>query len=77
MSKAKPARAEILKGIGWKPLRMKGVPAEVLEAENRRMQDYIVAWTQGLAAHLNKAEAAKAPARKRADRKPPRPGRKG
>jgi len=32
--------------------------------ENRRMQDYIVNWTQGLALHIEKVEAAER-ARKR------------
>ena len=55
---AKPTREEILKSMGWKPLKMPGVPRVVVEAENRRMQDYVVNWVQGLTAHLDKVEAA-------------------
>jgi hypothetical protein len=54
-----PTRVEILKGIGWKPLKMPGVPAAVAKAENRRMQDYLVNWTQGMAAHIEMVEAGR------------------
>src|ERR1035437_2142033 len=60
----KPTRQEILKGIGWKPLEAPpGVPADVVEAENRRMQDGIVGWAQGLAAHIDKYEQTQEAAR--------------
>ena len=73
-----PTRAEILKGMGWKPFKMgPGVPAAVVEAENRRMQDYIVGWAQGMAAHIAKVDAAertrKQAQRKRAKVAPARP----
>src|SRR5580700_8175773 len=59
MKKARPTREEVLKGIGYKPLVMgKGVPEHVRAAEDRAMQDYIVAWTQGLWDHINKFDAA-------------------
>src|ERR1700727_2189429 len=62
MKKAKlsrPTREEILKGIRYKPLVMgKGVPEYVRAAEDRGVQDYIVAWTQGLWDHINKFAAA-------------------
>lgn len=64
----KPTREEILKAINWKPVRLPGVPAAVVKAENRRIQDYIVNWTQGLASHIEKVEAAER-ARNRAQRK--------
>jgi len=75
---AKLTREAILRGIGWKPLKMPGVPRDVVEAENRRMQDYLVHWTQGLAAHIEKVEATEARRqgpRKRAEAKPARAGR--
>jgi hypothetical protein len=70
MRKTKPTRQEILKGMGWEPFKMgPGVPAAVVEAENRRMQDYIVGWAQGMAATIAKVDAAgKGP--KQAQRKP-------
>ena len=49
----KLTREEILKAINWEPVRFPGVPTAVGEAENRRMQDYIVNWVQGLAAHID------------------------
>jgi hypothetical protein len=56
---AKPTRDAILKGIGWKPLDLPaGLPAGVAEAENRRMQDEIVHWVQGLAAHIDRYDRA-------------------
>ena len=59
MKKARPTREEILKGIGYKPLVMgKGVPEYVRAAGDRAMQDYIVAWTQGLWDHINQFDAA-------------------
>jgi hypothetical protein len=58
------AREEILKGIGWEPLDFPpDVPADVVEAENRRMQDEIVGWVQGLAAHIDKYDQAQKAAR--------------
>ncbi|MGA2580042.1 MAG: hypothetical protein ABSH24_28925 [Bryobacteraceae bacterium] len=60
----KPTREEILKAINWKPIKIPGAPAAVVKEENRRMQDYIVNWTQGLALHIEKVEAAER-ARKR------------
>ena len=33
--------------------QISGRPTAVGEAENRRMQDYIVNWVQGLAAHID------------------------
>jgi hypothetical protein len=36
----------------------KGVPEYVRAAEDRRLQDYIVNWTQGLWDHINKFDAA-------------------
>lgn len=55
---AKPTREEILKAINWKPIKIPGAPAAAVKEENRRMQDYIVNWTQGLASHIEKVEAA-------------------
>lgn len=54
----KLTRAQILKGIGYKALKDPRVPAPVLETENRATEDYLVAWAQGLAAHVDKVEAA-------------------
>jgi hypothetical protein len=64
----RPTRAEILKGIGWKPLPVGFLPEKVRKAEDRRMQDEIVAWTLGLWDHM---ERLKRPtkARKRATRR--------
>jgi hypothetical protein len=45
--------------MGWEPLKVPGVSPAVLEAEDRRMQDYIVGWVQGLSAHIDKVDAAK------------------
>ena len=59
-TKPRPTREDILKGMGWKPLKVPGVPRPVLDAENRRMQDEIVGWVQGLSAHIDKGDAAKA-----------------
>ena len=39
------------------------MPADVVEAENRRMQDGIVGWAQGLAAHIDKYEQTQEAAR--------------
>ena len=65
---SKLSREEILEGMGWEPLEFPpGVPADVVEAENRRMQDEIVGWVQGLAAHINKYDQAQ-----KADRRPMR-----
>ena len=81
MKKAKlskpPTREEILKGMGWEPLKVPGVPRAVLDAENRRMQDEIVGWVQGLSAHIDKVDAAGArkPA-KRGKASPRRPAGK-
>jgi hypothetical protein len=73
MRKAKqsrPTRAEILIGIDYQPLVMgKGVSEYVRVAEDGRLQDYIVNWTQGLSDHLEKVEVAAA-ARKPAKREP-------
>ena len=66
---SRPTREEVLKGIGYKPLVMgKGVPEHVRAAEDRAMQDYIVAWTQGLWDHINQFDAA-------ANRQPAEQGR--
>ena len=55
--------------MGWEPFKMgPGVPRAVVEAENRRMQDYIVSWAQGMAAHIAKVDAA-AKGRKQAQRR--------
>jgi hypothetical protein len=62
---AREARDEILKGIGWEPLDFPpDVPADVVEAENRRMQDEIVGWVQGLAAHIDKYDQTQKAARR-------------
>jgi hypothetical protein len=59
------AREEILKGIGWEPLDFPpDVPADVVEAENRRMQDEIGGWVQGLEAHIGKYDQAQKAARR-------------
>ena len=71
---AKPTREEILKGMGWEPLKVPGVPRAVLAAENRRMQDDIVNWVQGLSDHIDAAGARK-PA-KRGKASPPGPAGK-
>jgi excisionase family DNA binding protein len=65
----KPTREEILKGIGWEPLKVPGVPPEALEEENRRLQDDVVAFVQGLSAHLDKVDAAAGKGRKKPQRK--------
>jgi hypothetical protein len=63
----KPTRKEVLKGIDWKPIELPGCPSKVVEAENRRIQDHIVGWVQGLAAHIDKYEQAQEAARQSAD----------
>jgi 2'-5' RNA ligase len=61
----KLTREEILESMGWEPLDFPpGVPADVVEAENRRMQDEIVGWVQGLAAHIDKYDRAQKAARR-------------
>jgi hypothetical protein len=57
--RSKMSRKEILAGIGWRPLKMPGVPAAVAKAENKRQADYLVSWVRGLAAHIEKVDAAK------------------
>jgi hypothetical protein len=52
----RPTRAEILKGIGWKPLPVGSLPEKVRKAENRRMQDEVVAWTLGMWDHIERLE---------------------
>ena len=70
-ARKRPTRAEILKGIGWKPLPVGFLPEAVRKAENRRMQDEIVAWTLGMWDHMEKldhpkaAKAKKLPARRK------------
>ena len=57
----RPTREEILEGIGYTPLTFPEslhVPEAVRAAEDRAMQDYIVAWTQGLWDHLHKVDAS-------------------
>lgn len=45
--------------MDWQPLEpFPGVPPEVVEAENRRMEDEVVGWVRGLAAHIGKYEQA-------------------
>src|ERR1035441_6661421 len=58
-----PTREEILKGMGWEPLCLPGCPPKVVEAENRRRQDEIVAWVRGMSAHIEKCEHAQETAR--------------
>ena len=59
------AKVPILKGIGWEPVDFPpDVPSDVVEAENRRMQDEIVGWVQGLAAHIDKYDQAQKAARR-------------
>ena len=56
----RPTREEILEGIGYEPLTFPAslhVPEAVRAAEDLAMQDYIVAWTQGLWDHINKFAA--------------------
>jgi hypothetical protein len=48
----RPTRAEILKGINWKPLPIGSLPEAVRKAKNRRMQDEVVAWTLGMWDHM-------------------------
>jgi len=50
----RPTRAEILAGINYQPLEpMEGVPEWVRAAEDQELQDYLVAWTQGVWDHIN------------------------
>ncbi len=65
----RPTRAEVLKGIGWKPIRSAALPPAVLKAENRRMQDELVAWTLGLWDHAQKLKNASKGKKRRAKRK--------
>lgn len=58
VSGKRPARAEILKGIGWKALPAGLLPENVHKAEDRRMQNEIVAWTLGLWNHVNGLKTA-------------------
>lgn len=67
---SKLTREQMLKEMGWKPFKMgPTVPKAVVEAENRRMQDYILGWAQGMAAHIAKVDAAAAKGRKQAQPK--------
>jgi hypothetical protein len=61
---ARGAREQILREIGWKPLDLPGCPPEEVEAENRHMQDYLVGWAQGLAAHIDKYDQVQRAARR-------------
>ena len=61
---AREAREQILREIGWKPLDLPGCPPEEVEAENRHMQDYLVGWAQGLAAHIDKYDQVQRAARR-------------
>jgi hypothetical protein len=67
-SDKRPTRAEILKGIGWKPLSAGLLPEKLRKAENRRMQDEVVAWTLGLWDHMQTLKKT-ARSRKRATRR--------
>jgi hypothetical protein len=72
MRKAKqsrPTREEILEGIGYEPLTFPAslrVPEALRAEEDRAMQDYIVAWTQGLWDFVQAHENAPDPSTKRA-----------
>jgi hypothetical protein len=72
MRKAKqsrPTREEILEGIGYEPLTFPAslrVPEALRAEEDRAMQDYIVAWTQGLWDFVHAHENAPDPSTKRA-----------
>jgi hypothetical protein len=55
----RPTRAEILKGIGWKPIPVGLVPEKDRKAENRRMQDEIVSWTLALWDHIDQLDHPK------------------
>ena len=57
MIETRPTREEILQGIGYQPLVCpEGVPAEVCEAEDRELQDYLVGWAQGAWDHVTAYE---------------------
>jgi|ERR1700728_2578977 hypothetical protein len=58
---SRPTREEILEGIGYTPLTFPEslhVPEAVRAAEDLAIQDYIVAWTQGLWDHINHFDGA-------------------
>ena len=55
----KPTRSEILRATRADMRPPKGVPQKVVDEVQRRQDDYIVGWVQGLAAHLEKIDAAK------------------
>jgi hypothetical protein len=69
MRKAKqsrPTREEILEGIGYEPLTFPAslrVPEALRAEEDRAMQDYIVAWTQGLWDFVHAHETSRTRAR--------------
>jgi hypothetical protein len=56
VSDKRPTRAEVLKGAGWEPLPVGILPEKLRKAEDRRMQDYIVAWTLGLWDHVHRLD---------------------
>jgi hypothetical protein len=60
----KPTRAEILRATRVDMRSPKGVPQDVINEVQRRQDDYLVGWVQGLAAHIGKVEAAKSRAAK-------------
>src|ERR1700722_8812628 len=66
---SRPTREEILDGIGYEPLTFPAslhVPEALRAEEDRAMQDYIVAWTQGLWDFVQAHENAPDPSTKRA-----------
>jgi hypothetical protein len=72
-AKSPLTRAEILKAVGFRPLKMRGVPAEVLEAENKATEDYLVGWVQGLASHIDQVDAESNKLKRNSAGKKPRP----
>jgi hypothetical protein len=65
----KPTRAEILRATRVDMRPPKGVPQGVMDEVERQQDDYIVAWVQGLNAHIQKIEAARLRRGKRSQEK--------
>lgn len=72
MRKAKLSRRKILNATKVDYAWPKSVPKKVIREVERGMDDYIVAWTQGLAAHLQKVDAAARPAKRKSAKLPTR-----
>lgn len=60
MTNPKVSRKEIVSATRAKGRPPKGVPQAVLNELDQQQDDYILAWTRGLLAHVEKVDAKKA-----------------